>query len=257
MSSFGSEPNRCRTRRSTHRAILNGARRPETHSYGDFQVSADGTYAAFGSRQPLTGFNTQGFEQVYRYDSDGDELSCVTCAPSGAVPAGDTGLPEHGLGLTDDGRVFFTTSESFALRDTNEKLDAYEWKEGEIQLISLGLGPEPSKLLTVTPDGTDAFFFTRDTLVAEDENGSTIKIYDARAGGGLLHNPPLLPCAASDECHGPGSQAPPPPEINTQKGSGRSFEPPTQTRTCRKGFKKKKSGKCVKKKKKAKRRGRR
>ena len=232
-------------------AILNAARQPGTRSYGDFQASSDGRYAAFSTTRPLTGYNTLGFEEVYRYDSEEPGLDCVSCSPSGAVPSSDTGLPDHGLALTDDGRVFYSTRESFALRDTNEKFDAYEWTEDKIQLISLGLGPEDSKLLTVTPDGTDAFFFTRDTLVAEDENGSTVKVYDARENGGKVFDPVPPDCAASDECHGPGSQAPPPPSINTQKGSGRSFEPvPTQTnKKCKKGFKKNKKGKCVKKKK--------
>jgi sugar lactone lactonase YvrE len=230
-----------------NQGIVNATRQSETHTYGDFQVSPDGRYAAFGTKQPLTGYNTLGFEQVYRYDSEADQFDCASCAPSGAVPGSHTGLPDNGLALTDDGRVFYTSEESFVLRDTNARNDVYEWWEGKIQLISLGLGPDDSRLLTVSPDGTDAFFFTRDTLVTDDENGSTVKIYDARVGGGAVHDPSLLPCAASDECHGPGTQAPPPLEINSQKGSGHSFHPPA-SKKCRKGTVKRK-GKCVKKKK--------
>ena len=41
-------------------------------------------------------------------------------------------LSPHGLNLAEDGRVFFTTLESFTLRDTNEKKDAYEWNDGKV-----------------------------------------------------------------------------------------------------------------------------
>jgi hypothetical protein len=47
-----------------------------------------------------------------------------------------------------------------------------------------------------------------------------MKIYDARAEGGYLLTPARPACAASDECHGPGTVAPPPPPINTVTGSG-------------------------------------
>jgi hypothetical protein len=57
-------------------------------------------------------------------------------------------------------------------------------------------------------------------LVPEDENGGAVKIYDAREGGGYLQSSKPLPCAASDECHGPGTQAPPPPNINSVTGEG-------------------------------------
>ena len=55
------------------------------------------------------------------------------------------------------------------------------------ELISTGTSPFDSSLLGVSADGTDAYFFTRDTLVPSDENGSRVKIYDARAGGGFAN----------------------------------------------------------------------
>ncbi len=228
-------------------AIAHGVQQPGTHSYADFQVSPDGRYAVFATKNPITGFRTLGFEQVYRYDSGDGEVDCVSCAPSGTVPASDTALPGYGLALTDDGRVFFSTRESFVLRDTNAREDAYEWQNGTKQLISLGLGSEDSSLLSVTPDGTNAFFLTRDTLVPDDVNGSTIKVYDARSGGGLVYDREAPPCKASDECHGPGSEAPAAAEINTQEGSGRTYAPPAKPKACRKGTVSR-NGKCVKKK---------
>ena len=174
---------------------------------------------------------------------------CASCAPSGAAPITDTSLPGYGLSVTDDGRVFFTSTESFVLRDTNEVKDAYEFSDGVVQLISTGASLEDSGILSVTSDGRDAIFFTREVLVNEDGNGSTVKIYDAREDGGFLYDPPPHPCAASDECHGAGTEAPGSPNINTVTGAGVGTEAPPPTATCKKGFVKK-NGKCVKKKKK-------
>src|SRR5262249_29668782 len=112
-------------------------------------------------------------------------------------------------------------------------------------LISTGYSSAPSSLLSVTRDGTDAFFFTREVLVPNDDNGETMKVYDARAGGGFFKLPQGQPCAASDECHGPSSQAAPPPNIGSHEGKGlRSKSKPK----CKKGYILKK-GKCKKKQK--------
>jgi hypothetical protein len=106
------------------------------------------------------------------------------------------------------------------LRDTNKKRDVYEWKEGEQQLTSTGISEFDSGLLSASADGVNVFFFTRATLVPQDENGNLMKIYNAREGGGFLVIPPLPLCAAKDECHGPGTQSAPPPQIGTFKGEG-------------------------------------
>jgi hypothetical protein len=116
--------------------------------------------------------------------------------------------------------VFFTTQETFALRDTNAKQDVYRWVPGDTKLISRGLGPDDSALLSVSADGKDVFFFTRDILSRRDGNGSAIKIYDARENGGFLVENDQQPCAAADECRGAGTQQPGPPPINTFTGEG-------------------------------------
>jgi hypothetical protein len=224
-------------------AAVHAIEQAGVHSYEDFQITPDGRYAIFSSSVPLTGFLTHGHGEIYRYDSHLETLRCPSCATSGAVPSTDTTLPKHGSGLADDGRVFFTSRESFVLRDTNEKSDAYEWSDGATQLISTGVGPSDSGLVTVSADGKNAFFFTRDTLVHNDANGGAVKIYVARENGGFAFDPPSPPCAASDECHGAGTTAPPPPEIRTFRGSGRVTEEPQKR--CRKGQVKRR-GRCVK-----------
>ncbi len=213
-------------------AILHAVH-PLTHSYGDFQVTPGGNYAIFSTQLPLKpGYDNASKYEVYRYGAEGRELTCVSCDPTGSQAQSDSVLPPNGLGLLEDGRVFFNTGEQLTLSDTNAKLDAYEFSPqragtggcklpgGCLQLISSGTSPFPSGLLGVSSDGADALFFTRDLLVEEDRNGQAMKVYDARAGGGNFVIPPPPPCAASDECHGPGTQAAAPPQIGSLKGTG-------------------------------------
>jgi hypothetical protein len=239
---------------------IDGVKQNGVHSFRDFQVSPDGRYAAFSTKSPITGYPTFGHSHIYRYDAEEEEMDCASCSVTGGATSEDTFLSPSGLNMADDGRVFYTTKESLTLRDTNEKTDVYEWElppagppvgaceaaTGCIRLISTGIGPDNSGLVTVGADGRDAFFFTRDVLTHEDENGNAVKVYDAREGGGFLHDPARKQCAASDECHGPGTETPPPPVINTITGSGKEQK---QEKPCKKGFVKK-NGKCVKKKRK-------
>jgi hypothetical protein len=216
----GSAPRFVATLEPNNPAVRDAVKDREVHRYGDFQVNVDGRYAAFNSTLSLSAIPAFGQGQIYRYDADSDQVDCASCAPTLAAATTDTSLPPYGLALTDDGRVFFSSQESLALRDTNERKDAYEWEDGDVQLVSLGIGPHDSGVLSVSADGTNAFFFTRDTLVHKDANGSRIKLYVAREGGGFVYTPPPLPCAASDECHGAGTEAPGPPNIKTQTGTG-------------------------------------
>jgi hypothetical protein len=239
-------------------AVLHGVDQPEVHTWGDFQVTPNARYAAFATPVPVnSAYDNGGFYEVYRRDGETGDLLCVSCNPTGGQASSNSVLPPSGLGLLEDGRVFFNSGESLTLEDTNEKLDAYEYSPernvvggchsaaGCQQLISTGTSSYPSGLLGVTSDGKDAFFFTRDTLVPNDRNGEAMKIYDAREGGGFFVIPPPPGCAASDECHGPGTRAQAAPQIGSYKGTGGQANQ-TSNKKCKKGFKRK-HGKCVKK----------
>jgi sugar lactone lactonase YvrE len=215
-----------------------------THRFSDFQTTANGL-GLLSTKVPQGSYDNDGFNMVYSFDPLKDKLACASCLPTEGLPTGDASLPSHGSGITDEGSVFFNSPDQLVMRDTNGKLDAYEWKEGQVSLISTGFSTFPSSLLSVSSDGTDAFFFTRETLVPGDLNGQAMKLYDARKEGGFFVIPNSPPCAASDECHGPGSETPPPPPIGSFRGVGGQ----TQPLKCKKGQVKKK-GKCVKKNKK-------
>jgi len=243
-------------------AVVDSVGEAETHHFADFQVSPDGNFAIFNSTLSLTGgADNAGHSEVYRYAAMNETLDCVSCDPTGARAQGDATLASNGLSLSDDGRVFFNSTDALAPRDLDETEDAYEWErqgtgtcgpssptfsetsQSCLQLISTGASPFASSLLGISANGVDAYFFTHDSLVPQDENGNLVKIYDARESGGFPYIPKPPQCAASDECHGPGSPRPPVPEIHSNTSGGMANTVPKTK--CRPGFFDK-HGKCVK-----------
>jgi hypothetical protein len=131
------------------------------------RVTPDGKQIAFQSLASLSGYDNLDpvsglrYTEVYRYDADSHELSCVSCNPSGVRPSGSpllfpysarTDLPisqeldeivkaaailptcereQHcSQALTDDGdRIFFQSYEALVPVDTNGAQDVYEWEE--------------------------------------------------------------------------------------------------------------------------------
>ncbi len=176
-------------------------------------------HMAFLTGSNVTGYDNQGHSEMYLYRPATDEMTCVSCLPSGEPPGPDVIASHNGKFLTDDGRTFFETNDALVPQDTNEAGDVYEYVDGRPQLITSGtnvgndtfgisiIGAEPG-LVGVSADGTDVYFATYDVLVGQDRNGEAIKIYDARSGGGFQFTPPVPPCVAADECHGGGSEAP-------------------------------------------------
>jgi hypothetical protein len=223
--------------------VLAGVDESEQRHSEDFQVSANGNYAVFPSTVPLTGYDNGDKSQVFRYAAAQDNLDCVSCSPTGARPDIDTVLTSHGSNLAEDGRVFFTSAEQLVVRDSNVKLDAYEWKDGITELVSTGSGSSDSSLLSVSADGLNAFFFTRQQLDHADENGSSMRLYTARENGGFAYGPPTFQCAASDECHGPGSNAAPTLAVATIAGTPAQVIGPERGKGCGKGLVKR-GGRC-------------
>lgn len=246
-------------------AVVHAVQQSEIHSYGDFQVTPSGQYAAFVTREPLdANFLNEEYAEIYRYAPASQELLCVSCAPTSVPATGDASLASRGLSLVDDGRVFFDTDEPLVLRDGDNAKDVYEWeRSGQgncdganpnlfatgvcVALISSGTSQFDSGLLSAGADATDVFFFTHDSLAPEDENGPLTKLYDARSGGGFFAVPPPAGCVASDECHGPGTVEAGPPAVGTV--AGKPAPASGGKAKCKKG-KVSKHGKCVKKKKK-------
>ncbi len=162
------------------------------------RVSPDGTRIAFESRAALTGFDNSDAEtgradlEVFSYKANGGSglLTCISCNPSGARPAGApelripyqsallestsaTKVPaaawiptwEHPLHasnvLSSDGtRIFFNSSEPLIPRDINGTQDVYEWEEpgvGRCGLESPSYFPQNDGCISLISNGESPF----------------------------------------------------------------------------------------------------
>ena len=112
--------------------------------------------------------------------------------------------------LSEDGsRVFFQTQEALVPQDKNGQTDVYEWERegagscehasasfsasngGCLYLISTGESDKPSYFGDASANGSNVFFFTRQSLVGQDRD-ENYDIYDARIDGGIAAQNPAI-----------------------------------------------------------------
>jgi NHL repeat len=182
-----------------------------TYSLPISSVTADGTHLAFTSAQSLTGFDTNGFNEVYLYDANEHRLACASCNTTGARPIGSAslpglegpningfgglGFPYQQRGLSSDGRrLFFTSTDAVTPGDINGKQDVYEYEDGQPHLISSGTSNVDSSFIDASANGDDVFIETASQLVGQDVD-QKFDIYDARVGGGFPFTPAASPCS--------------------------------------------------------------
>jgi hypothetical protein len=191
---------------------------------------------ALVTEDQLTSYDNAGHLEMYSYTPATGAIVCDSCRPDGQPPTAAVAASQDGLFLTNDGRAFFSTTEALVPQDTNEAEDVYEFVNGRPQLITPGTGTAPPGtggnvggsasilldespgLAAVSANGADVYFSTYDSLISEDHNGNFLKFYDARTNGGFSQPPPVQPCAAAEECHGPGTEAPQLPTQGTAAG---------------------------------------
>jgi hypothetical protein len=173
-------------------------------------------------------------------------------------------------------QVFFETPEALNPADTNGQggncplsenfpacTDVYEWEapsagtcqesspsysplnSGCIYLISTGKSPFPSLFADASASGDDVFFFTRQALVGQDKD-ELQDVYDARVGGGLSAQNPVVvePCVSTEACHGPASA----PPAQSSPATPSFFGPPNEVQKHKKQKAKKKKSKKHKQK---------
>jgi hypothetical protein len=176
------------------------------------EVSPNGRYVAFPSHVALTSATNESYE-IYLYDARAAEdheqaIVCVSCSPTGAavpkaiLPSSPRTLingANRQRSVLSDGRVFFTTTASLVPQDVNHQGDVYEWENGAPHLISGGTSETSLAVFTdASTNGSDVFFTTGQSLVAQDQDEIT-DLYDAREGGG--QPPPSQPaCPTSTQC---------------------------------------------------------
>jgi hypothetical protein len=209
---------------------------------GPAYVSSDGKVATFATESPIAGFNDGGTHyqrenpdfgerpesgttpwpnvEAFRYDAQADELSCVSCPPSGMVPASNAVLSiqsvseannsgpdvtSGGLAMSADGSsVFFETRDALLPGDVNGTSDVYEWRAGRVYAISSGRSSQRSFFVGMSESGGDVFFATTEGIVPGDTDDG-YDVYDARIPRpGDAPPPEAIPCEGA-VCQGPPS----------------------------------------------------
>lgn len=233
------------------------------------RLNPSGAVLLFQSRASLDGSETGGSPQVYRYDSVGNRLHCVSCIPTRAPEGGgaslqtfgpiSTSIPPSGAmifvqNLSPDGkRAVFESKEALVSTDKDGVQDVYEWEEdgvgtctrpgGCIYLLSSGHSAEDNYLYAMSQSGDDVFFDTADILVPGDND--TKSIYDARVNGGFV--PQIEDNCSGEGCRpGLGSA----PDLTAPGSAPTGAHDNVKPRKCPKGKRKvKRNGKvrCVKK----------
>jgi hypothetical protein len=162
----------------------------------DVQLTPDGARLAFMTTAQLTADDTDASKDVYLYDAEQDTLRRVSGMPGGgngtfsadiAQNSGSQPTAGHPLrSLSRDGRhLFFHTAEALIADDGNTTTDIYEWKDGDLGLVSSGRASTIVRYNTASADGRSVFFATDESLTAEDDDGGYPDLYVAREGGGF------------------------------------------------------------------------
>ena len=255
-----------------HMAAPTGSAAMTVHeSPGTARVSANGKILAFitqgsgFSERGLTGDIVHGNKELYIYDSEGETLTCASCAQSVPAPEeeGEEGeaeaepethfgvivepgyeVPEYERGLgsgtpgqprylsADGSHVFFSTGEALVPEDKNEAVDAYEYdiETGQQRLLSSGRGETASLFANASTDGREVAFVTHQALVGRDVD-TLADIYEARVDGGFVEPPPPPTPCVGDGCRGVIPAAPQDPSPSTPRFSGPGNPPPHHRHT--------------------------
>ncbi len=200
------------------------------------RVSTGGAFIGFNSTRSLTGYNNADANtgkpdlKIYLYEVAANRLSCVSCIPSGTRPsfgaaihwpAAPVGKPSAASSswnnhypqrsVSDQGQVFFETTDALLPRDVNGHNNVYEYKDGSVHLLSTGTSEAGSHFLDATPNGSDVFISTVQRLLPRDSD-SLYDYYDVREGGGFAEPPASAPPCEGEACRNAGSA---PPGVST------------------------------------------
>jgi hypothetical protein len=178
---------------------------------GIVRVSQNGRYMLIQSRNSIDGAPNKGKSAIYLYDAETRDFACVSCRPNGTSSARDSNLADEPESLTtgiinprnisNDGRVFFNSSDRLIPADQTFSQDVYEFYRGRVYLISSGQGDEnQSYLADSSDDGRHVFFLSRTAFRPEDRDSAELDIYDAHIGGGFPLPKPVPPICEGEAC---------------------------------------------------------
>jgi len=231
--------------------------------------SPDGEYLLFSSVKALTDFDNSpapgescspgpGCAELFLYDAKSKALSCVSCDLGGSKPVANTqvtgkteafrlatGSRYFSRAVLDSGQVFFETGNALSPQDVNGFGDTYEYRSGNLNLVSSGSADGASAFVDSSADGQDVFIVTAESLVRADRDGGLPSLYDARVNGGFVEPPlPPAPCGSDESCRTTGPVSPPAqtsPSTATFAGQGN-----VRPSRCKHG-RVRRGGRCVRK----------
>jgi hypothetical protein len=178
-----------------------------------------GEYLVFSTYAQLTSEDSNTARDVYRYDALTGAVTRVSHGEGGYEPndgALGSRIPQgHAVGyvfqlkgmdvraISEDGsRIVFTSAESLSSADTNGLLNAYEWHEGDVSLVSTGSDAEAVNEVVISPDGSSVAFQTVAGIVPRDTDGLS-DVYVARTGSGFAPAVAERQSCEGDACQGP------------------------------------------------------
>ncbi|HEX2070759.1 MAG TPA: hypothetical protein VHF90_03805 [Thermoleophilaceae bacterium] len=225
--------------------------------------TSTGAFVTFFTTGRLTGDDpaSPATGDVYGYDVEADELVRISapqggaggtypCAPGnsavlcfgdsgvGSQPGVGTGSATAPLGLatnptTPGDRLAFVQSRSRLLpEDTDSAYDVYEWRNGDLSLVSTGKSSTDGALYMGNDStGRNVYFVTRDKLTWQDID-VVADVYSARIGGGIPQPAPLVPCTVlAGACHDGGAGPAPVPPRDTVGERGQGDATPSARKT--------------------------
>ena len=243
------------------------------------EIGADGHVLLFQTEASLSADDTDGgFLDIYRYDSNTDELERVSRAAPGGQDNGafdvaprsqpfisffavsrsaGTDLTEMGRWASEDGEtVVFKTAEGLLPEDQNGFMDSYLLRGGQLYRLpgtsdqfggttsAAALDDRP----TLSHDGSTVAFTSRQLLLPSDGD-TAIDVYALRVDGGYPIEPDPKICLG-EECQGPAGPSPSGPNAASAGTTGTGNVKPKPSK-CPKGKRKvRRAGKvrCVPKK---------
>jgi hypothetical protein len=184
-----------------------------------FRMSQNGDFLTFYSYVHLTPDDLSNGPQAFEYDSQTSAIVRVSIGRDGYNNDGNYTSTEEelhglyppvftplGLFVADDGAVFFESLDPLVPQAVNGASNVYEYRSGNVYLISDGQDLLGAGIISIAPSGSDVFFRTVDRLVPRDTDAQT-DVYDARVDGGFAESPAPTPCEG-DACQGSLSGAP-------------------------------------------------
>jgi hypothetical protein len=210
----------------------------------------DGHILTFKSKAALTADDGDGtHSDVFRYDTESQELECVSCTGVGdSAPfdaSGGQNLASLGTDSAEQRRqagedgetVVFQTAEGLVPGDVNGTTDYYLWRQGKLYRLP-GKIDETSSV-AISGKGSTIAFLTPTALLPQDGD-TAVDVYAARAEGGYPEPEEAARCQADASLPGAPCQEkqpqPPSPNLGAPPPGAGNVPPPRAS--CPKGKRK-------------------